>query len=67
MENNILYMAEHPEHGIWYFTNLNKLAKYIGTTMAYILYRNRIHNYDGWTITEVDGSDVMYKYINPER
>ena len=29
-----LYKLEHEEQGIWYFTNTNKAAKYIGTSKS---------------------------------
>lgn len=67
MENK-LFKFEHDEYGIWYFTTLYKAAKALGTQPTHITYfMGRGQKFKGWSIEEVDGSDVIYQYINPER
>ena len=64
----MLLEAEHPEFGIWYFTNTNQCAKVIGigrTTLDYHIERSG--KYNGWEFEWVDGSDVLYKFVNPSK
>lgn len=65
-----LYKIENDEQGIWYFTNRNKAAKYIGTTQSYLDYCMILERQcKGWTIEDVsDSIDVIQtKYVDPER
>ena len=68
MENKLL-MIKHPERGIWYFTNMQKAANWIGIQRTTLLqcFGKRKLEYKGYTIEWIDGSDVLYKYINPEK
>ena len=62
---NKLLKAEHPEYGIWYFTNTNKCARALNigrTTLDYHIERSGKCN--EWNIEWVDGNDVIYKYID---
>ncbi len=70
MENeNQLLMVDHPERGIWYFTNLQKAADWIGTKRTNLLFAltKRKPCYKGYELEWVDGADVIYRYINPEK
>ena len=65
---NKLLKAEHPEYGIWYFTNANQFAATFNfgrTTVEYHI--KRTGNYENWHLEWVDGSDVLYKFVNPSR
>lgn len=67
MQNKLLKF-EHDEKGIWYFTSFCKASNALGCQPNHIKYfYNQNRDYKGWTIEEIDGSDVIYKYINPER
>ena len=68
MENKLL-MVEHPQRGIWYFTNMQKAANWIGikrTTLLQCMGKRKLE-YKDYTFEWVDGSDIMYKYINPNK
>lgn len=66
---NKLLMLDDDVNGIWYFTTKKKCAEFLGVYPYYI------DNYlkrggkvsDTCRIEWVDGADVIYKYINPER
>lgn len=64
-----LYMCEHDEQGIWYFTNLNKAAKYIGTSMTNLQHvvKKEFKQFKGWTIEEIDDDNIISRFINPEK
>ena len=66
---NELIKLEHPEHGVWYFTNTNKAAKYIGTSATNInhVLTGFFKQIKGWSVERIDGTNIVYKYINPER
>lgn len=68
MEENTLLMIEHPERGIWYFTNIQRAADWIGIHRAQLTQclGKRKPKYKNYTFEWVDGSDIIYKYINPE-
>ena len=68
MENELL-MVEHPKRGIWYFTNMQKAADWIGIQRTQLLqcFGKRKLEYKDYTFEWVDGSDVKYKCINPEK
>ena len=68
MENKLL-MIKHPERGTWYFTNMQKAANWMGIQRTTLLqcFGKRKLEYKGYTIEWIDGSDVLYKYINPEK
>lgn len=70
--NNILYKAVHPEHGTYYFTNLNMFARFLGMQRNLVDFYLRRDDNSGrkdfeWTWNEIDGSDITWKDINPER
>lgn len=68
MENKLL-MVEHPQRGIWYFTNMQKAANWMGikrTTLLQCMGKRKLE-YKDYTFEWVDGSDIMYKYINPDK
>ena len=69
MENIKLFKIENDEKGIWYFTNTNRAAKYIGTSKSNVdlVLKGICNKCKGWTIEEVDGSNIIYKYIDPVR
>ena len=61
-----LYML-YRDNECYYFTTFNKAAKYINkqrTQLEYYMLHNK--PIDGWTISIIDGGDIMYKYIDPE-
>lgn len=64
-----LLKAEHPEKGIWYFTNYNKADKYIGTSSTYIKMQvaGISKTVKGWTFEWTDDENIINKYINPEK
>lgn len=63
-----LLMAEHDEKGIWYFTSTYKAAAALGIQNTLLIYRmGKNHRSDGWSFEWVEGCDVIYKYINPEK
>lgn len=66
---NKLLMVEHPERGIWYFSNINKAAVWIGIEPIHLRYcfGKKNPHYKDYTFEWVDGSNVMYKYINPQK
>ena len=68
MENKLL-IVEHPQRGIWYFTNMQKAANWMGITRTTLLQcmGKRKLEYKDYTFEWIDGSDIMYKYINPEK
>lgn len=59
---------EHPEHGIWYFTNPTRAMKYINV-QYYQFYSglNREKRIKGWLIEEIEDENVPTKFINPEK
>ena len=63
-----LLMAEHDAKGIWYFTSIYHAANALGIHPTLLTYRiaKRKDN-EGWTFEWVEGTDVIYKYINPEK
>lgn len=70
MENeNQLLMVDHPERGIWYFTNLQKAADWIGIQRNHlnVIMHKKKPYYKGYELEWVDGADVIYRYINPEK
>lgn len=64
-----LIKAEHPEHGIWYFTSISKAAKYIGCVYACV--NQQLHGVTkqtkGWKIEWTEDENIINKYINPEK
>jgi hypothetical protein len=67
MKNNKLLMIDHDEFGTWYFTNIAKADKWIGkpsSLLDYYLSHNK-HECNGYRFEWVDGTNVIYKYINP--
>jgi len=66
MENKLL-LIEHPVRGDWYFTNLQKAADWVGISRTLIVYSIGKKNpgYKDYKFQWVDGSDVIYKYIDP--
>lgn len=64
-----LIMLEHPEHGIWYFTNKAKVADFIGTSFinVLILLEGFYKRCDGWTAQWIESDDILSRYINPDR
>ena len=68
MENKLL-IVKHPERGIWYFTNMQKAANWMGikrTTLLQCMGKRKLE-YKDYTFEWIDGSDILYKYINPEK
>ena len=66
--DNRLVLAEHPEFGIWYFTSEYKAAKCIGVQGAQVIYAmSKGNKINGWEFKWVDGSDVLYKFVNPSK
>lgn len=61
-----LFKLEHDEHGIWYFTNLSKAAKYIGTCQSNIqrTLNGEFKQIKGWTVEEIEADDIICRYIN---
>jgi hypothetical protein len=54
----------------WYFTNRSKVAKYIGTSQAYVDYCMLLEKpCKGWTVEDVsDTIDMLEtKYVDPVR
>lgn len=64
-----LIMMEHPEHGIWYFTNTTKAANFIGAPFSNvrILLAGFYHRCKGWTAQWIESDDILSRYINPDR
>lgn len=65
----VLLKAEHPEHGIWYFTNISKASEYVKTSINYIKMQlgGIMNSVKGWTFEWTDDDNIINKYINPER
>ena len=68
MENKLL-IVKHHERGIWYFTNMQKAANWMGIKRTTLLqcFGKRKLEYKDYKFEWIDGSDVKYKYINPEK
>lgn len=63
-----LFKAEHKEKGVWYFTNRNKVAKYINTSQTYLDHCLTLDKpCKGWTIEQIESDNILCKYIDPER
>jgi len=63
-----LLKSEHKENGTWYFTNINRAAKYIGVAANYLTYTLGAHRpCKGWSLEWVESDDILSKYINPEK
>lgn len=68
MNNFRLLMGENNEKGIWYFSSIYKAATAIGVqTNLLKYYIDRSKEYKGWNFEWVDGENIIYKYINPEK
>lgn len=67
MENNLLLMIEHPLRGIWYFTNVSRAAKWIGILRPQLdqCLGKKKPGYKDYKFQWVDGSNIIYKYIDP--
>ena len=63
-----LIKAEHPEKGIWYFTNIRKCAKFIDSADSNVSASlNRTHRpVKGWTLERIEDDNIICKYIDPE-
>lgn len=60
-----LYKLENDKQ-LWYFTDTAKAARYIGTSQSYIDKRRKENQKcKGWSIEEVNGDEVLGKFINP--
>ena len=64
-----LFKIKHEEKGIWYFTNTNKAAKYIGTSKSNVdmALKGVTRKCKGWTVEEINDDYIISKYINPEK
>ena len=63
-----LFMIDHEEHGVWYFTSKSRAAKYLETSPVYIDYCIKLgKTCKGWKIEEIESGDILSRYINPER
>lgn len=70
LPENALFMLDHDELGIWYFTNLSLAADVLGTSYSVLLYtfnKKKDRKWNGWTISLVeDCGDIPFKWINPK-
>lgn len=66
-EDNVLYYAEHPKFGGWYFTNLAKVGASIGCNRSGVEFHlDKGSEWKGWSFKTIeDGSDIPYGMINP--
>lgn len=64
-----LFLAEHPEKGIWYFSTQAKCAHYIGThpTSVQKVIRGEMSHTRGWHIEEIEDDNIISKFIDPKR
>lgn len=63
-----LLKVEHYEKGKWYFTSVYKVANALDTQATHInYYMGKNKEYKGWNFEWIDGENVIYKYINPEK
>ena len=66
---NMLLMVDHDEYGIWYFTNVQKAANWIGIQRTHLIQclGKKNPSYKGYRLEWVNGDNVIYQYINPEK
>ena len=71
MEENKLLMIEdvNGENPTWYFTNVQKAANWFGIQRTYLIQclGKKNPSYKNYRLEWIDGTDIIYKYINPER
>lgn len=61
-------VIEHYSKGIWYFTDVDKAANYIGVESSYLQKCiNRNTQCKGWYVNTVEDYNVISKFINPEQ
>lgn len=64
-----LFKIENDKNDIWYFTNTNKAANYIGTSKSNVdmALKGVTKRCKGWTVEEINDDYIISKYINPEK
>lgn len=63
-----LFMIEHYDEGLWYFTTKAKTARFIDTSPYYLDKCMKIgKKCKGWSISEINDDNVLSRYIDPER
>lgn len=64
-----LFKLEHDEKGVWYFTNTNKAAKFLGTSKSNVdlALHGFVKKCKGWTVKEIEDDFIISKFINPEK
>ena len=54
---------------IWYFTNVHRVAKYLGTQNTHVnmVLKGILKHCKGWTVEEIESGDILSRYINPDK
>lgn len=63
-----LYMLDHDNYGVWYFTNLHLASQ--ATGVSHVILELRSHDgkkTKGWSVELIEDDYIMSGFINPSR